>query len=675
MHKIGHSCFRIEAKGNAETEVFIYGDIGENIFGDSVEATEFVQALQEVDAEVITARVNSYGGSVSDGLAIYNALRRHPATVNVEIDGIAASIASLIAMAGDYVGIAENARLMIHAPWAGAVGNAKHMRDVADQLDGWAESMATAYTRKGMTHDDAMALLTDGDDHWFGASQALEAGLVDNVTDALQVAAMYQDNRFTQPKEAAKPTAASTVAAPTEEPKMADDTKATVTEQSKLNVVEIEAAAEKKVKAEIAARNQELRILRGIAKTDAQKAIFDEAIANPTMSKEDVFNKIAGLPEDDEVGPAASHASIEIDATDKWREGATAALAHRMGVGQDDRQNPYRGNSLSEIAAESLARAGLDTRGLTRSEIAGKVLAAKTTADFPLLLVDAANKSLQAAYDAFPSTWNRWCATGSVPDFKTANLIRMGSFNSLDTIAENDPYTEGAISEEREQLTAVTKGKYIGLSRKMIINDDLQGFSRMASLLGRAAARTVNKDVYTALTSGVSNNGPTMSDTNQLFDNVNHGNLAASGGAISVATVGAGRVAMRTQQDPSGHDYLNIFPSTFLVPVALEDTARVLMASEYDPDDTGNTRSVNPLRGAMEVVSDPYLDAVSATAWYLVASPMDAPLMEVHFLEGNQTPYLEEEVQFMTDEVRWKVRMDYGVAANDWRGGYKNAGA
>jgi len=97
MNTIGHDCFKIRAETDSdEAEVLIYGDIGENWFGDSVEAGEFVAGLQDVSAKVITARINSYGGSVTDALAIYNALKRHSATVNVEIDGIAASSASLI---------------------------------------------------------------------------------------------------------------------------------------------------------------------------------------------------------------------------------------------------------------------------------------------------------------------------------------------------------------------------------------------------------------------------------------------------------------------------------------------------------------------------------------------------------------------------------------------------
>ena len=100
-----------DADQKTSAEVFIYGDIGESWYGDSVAAADFVKEIAALDVEELTVRINSYGGSVSDGLAIYNALKRHKASVTVSIDGVAVSIASLIAMAGDTVEMAENAML------------------------------------------------------------------------------------------------------------------------------------------------------------------------------------------------------------------------------------------------------------------------------------------------------------------------------------------------------------------------------------------------------------------------------------------------------------------------------------------------------------------------------------------------------------------------------------
>ncbi|MDZ7595868.1 MAG: phage major capsid protein [Thiobacillus sp.] len=194
----------------AAAEIFIYGDIGESWWAETVTASSFLAEVNALDVDAITVRINSFGGSVVDGIAIYNAIKRHRASVTVCVDGVALSIASLIAMAGDTVEMAENATMMIHAPWGSVSGNSAELREQADVLDTFASAMATSYVAKtGMDSAAVMALLTDGKDHWYNAVEAMEAGLCDQITPALAIAASA--NRFTQP---AKPTAAPVVNLP-----------------------------------------------------------------------------------------------------------------------------------------------------------------------------------------------------------------------------------------------------------------------------------------------------------------------------------------------------------------------------------------------------------------------------------------------------------------------------
>lgn len=118
----------------AAAEIYIYGDIGESWYEETVSAAQFVRDLNALNVDAITVRINSLGGSVPDGLAIYNAMKRHRATITVEVDAIAYSIASLIAMGGDQIHMASNALMMIHAPWTGVYGNSTDLREMADQL-------------------------------------------------------------------------------------------------------------------------------------------------------------------------------------------------------------------------------------------------------------------------------------------------------------------------------------------------------------------------------------------------------------------------------------------------------------------------------------------------------------------------------------------------------------
>lgn len=171
-----------DKKESSDAEVLIYDYIG---YG-GVTAADFAKELQAVQAKTITVRINTPGGDVFDGLAIYNSLKAHGATIHVIVDGIAASIGSIIAMAGSTVTMGESAFLMIHNPWAMVIGNAKDMRDMAATLDKIGGSLAGVYaTRQGVTVGQAQIWMDE--ETWFTAEDAREAGLADAI--AVQPAA------------------------------------------------------------------------------------------------------------------------------------------------------------------------------------------------------------------------------------------------------------------------------------------------------------------------------------------------------------------------------------------------------------------------------------------------------------------------------------------------------
>jgi ATP-dependent protease ClpP protease subunit len=649
------------------------GDIGESWFGEeSITAKSITAELKPLSGRPLTVRLNSYGGSVADGLAIYNALRRHAqsAPVTTTVEGVAMSIASLIAMAGDRREMAENALLMMHAPWGQTSGNAKNMRDMAAVLDKYAEAMTSAYTRSALTFEEVKALLTDGEDHFYSAAEAEAHGFITHITgeSAAPIAAAYRRNRFTQAAHKSAP------ANPQQEPPMnikeKPDAAGTPTAEP-TNVTQIAEAAAKKERERIAARAVEIRArFKPFLEQPAVSALMDQCLDDVGLPMEDVSAKLlAELGKDK--SSIQGNPTPGVDAADKFKAGVSAVLAARLGLEQEDRSNEFRGKSLTDLAALSLEVKGVSTKGMTRSEIAGRVLASHSRSDFPLLLADVANKQLVAAYGAFPSIWEKIAAVGSVSDFKTINLVKLGSFSSLSLKPEGGEYTQGTMSEEREQITARTKGKFIQCTREMLINDDIGAFGRMAAMLGRAAARTVNADVLAVLTA----NSATADGFN-LFSTDHANYTTSSGTAISIASLGLGRKMMRVQKDPSGLDYLNLQPRYVLTPVGKEDHAREVILSPQSTDTTGSLKR-NPIQnwGPLEVLSDPLLDAASTTAWYLIADPMDAPLLEVRFLDGQRVPYIAQEEEFLTDAIRWKVRLDYGVGVNEWRAGYLNTGA
>jgi len=161
-----------------------------------VSAVSFMDALAKAgDVDAIDLYINSPGGDVFDGTAIYNQLARHKAHVVVHIDGIAASIASIVAMAGDTIKIADNGMMMVHNPWVMTAGNAAELRKQADVLDQVATTMVGTYVARTKQTPEYVAMLMAAES-WLTSDDAVAAGFADAKSDAVKMAANYDLSRF-----------------------------------------------------------------------------------------------------------------------------------------------------------------------------------------------------------------------------------------------------------------------------------------------------------------------------------------------------------------------------------------------------------------------------------------------------------------------------------------------
>lgn len=366
--------------------------------------------------------------------------------------------------------------------------------------------------------------------------------------------------------------------------------------------------------------------------------------------------------------PVVTDQRIEMgeSSAEKFSRMAEDAIAFRAGIaGKDAKPTELCGYTLLEMARKSLELRGVRTSGLDKRELVARAFT-HSSSDFPKLLENNSRKAMLRGYEESEEVFQQFTRSGNLSDFKTHSRVGLGVFNSLDEIPESGEYKHGTIGERAESIQLATYGKLFSITRQAIINDDLTAFTEIPRKMGRAAARTVGDLVFNII-----NNNPVMSDSTALF-HANHSNLAGSGAAPSAATVGAGRTAMRTQKD--GAATLNISPTYFLVPAALEDTARVLMASETDPSQT-NSKKPNPVRSAAEVIVDARLDAASLTAWYLLADPNRFDTIEVGYLDGVAAPFLDQQDGWTVDGVEYKVRIDAAAAPLEFRTMYKNPGA
>jgi len=230
--------FEVRAEaGSDSAEIFIYDQIGYDWWdGSGVTATKFVEELNALSVSKIDLRLNSPGGLVFDGVTIANAIARHPADVTVHIDGLAASIASVIAIAGNHVRMADNALFMIHNPATGIWGEARDLRKEADVLDQIRDSLIVSYKAKtGMSEEDLIAAMDA--ETWYSAAKALEAGFVDELTPSVPIKATFDLSRF---RNAPKPEGTQPAAAPV--PAATSDRQSSLTQEQLAEITQLIAA-------------------------------------------------------------------------------------------------------------------------------------------------------------------------------------------------------------------------------------------------------------------------------------------------------------------------------------------------------------------------------------------------------------------------------------------------
>jgi hypothetical protein len=353
----------------------------------------------------------------------------------------------------------------------------------------------------------------------------------------------------------------------------------------------------------------------------------------------------------------------------------------------------YRNFRLLDMAKEYLELRGINTRGMDVTRIAEAALrgpsrgpeffagGAESTSDFPAILANVANKTLRQGYEAYPRTFQPFCRQVTAQDFKPVNRVMLSDAPVLKLLNEKGEFQHAPITDNKISYQLATYGEIVSLTRKVIINDDLQAFTRIPALLGAAAAQLESNTVWGIITSNVKATYAGDKADTDLF-HANHSNLltgvpssidSSVTNADPLTALGKARAAMRNQKGMQGTP-LNLIPRYIAVPNALESKMLQLVfpinLASWRPD------SVVPewVRTLVPVV-EPRLDPNSTTAWYLIADPAQVDTIEYCYLEGQQGVYIETEQGFDVDGVKIKARMDFGAAALDFRGLQKNVGA
>lgn len=637
------SWFSMKAQTDDNADIYIYDEIG--FYG--VTAKQFVSDLQALgEVKHINLHINSPGGSIFEGIAIFNALKYHPASITVHIDGVAASMASVIAMVGNPVIMPANSFMMIHKPWAVAGGDADDMRDFAELLDKTEAVLIPAYAAKtGLTREVIAGMLKE--ETWMDGTQCVSLGFADQLIPDVQTMARIDSKRIEEYEN--MPENLRNMLTPPQ------NSLTNAPAQTGMS----EAGLREQFMEEQRVRARSLSELFGMF-GDKYATLQAACIADPTCTLELAREKLLTQMGKDST-PSNKSAAPHIYAGNGnfTGDGIRQAIMARAGYEVRLPDNPYNAMTLREHARLSLTERGFGVASYNPVQIVGLAFT-HSTSDFGTIMLDVANKSILQGWEEAPETFGEWTKKGQLSDFKTAHRVGLGGFPSLRKVREGAEYKYVTTSDKQATIALATYGELFSITRQAIINDDLSMLTEVPMKLGRAAKATVADLVYAILTT----NMRLTTDNLPLFHKADHANVLEKA-AMDVASLDKARQMMRRQKE--GERHLNIRPAFVLVPTAMESTASQVIRSTSVKGADINAGIINPVQNFATVIAEPRLDDASQSTFYLAAA-QGSDTIEVAYLNGVDTPFIDQIEGFTADGITTKVRIDAGVAPVDHRG-------
>lgn len=646
------SWYSIKAKANDTAEISIYDEIG--FWG--VSAASFAQDLKSCgnNLKQINLHIHSPGGDVFDGIAIYNLLKNHPANVTVYIDGLAASMASVIAMAGNEVIMPENAMMMIHKPWGIQGGDAEDMRKYADLLDKVENTLIPAYANKtGKTPEELAEMLSA--ETWLNGKECVEQGFADKLAEPLVAMASIKSRKLEDfekmPNEIKnmlfKPQGNAGASAP----------QATPTEQSapvnKSSTMPVDNTAQ--VQAELNKRNADIKAVFAPFGS-AHDSLLVECLSDLSITAEQAKDKLlaklgAGTTPSAAVTPYADNGNIVGDSVKQ-------SLLARAGIDKDKanaKDNAYNAMTLRELARASLVDRGVSVSGQNAMSMVGLAFT-HSSSDFGQILIDVAHKSLLKGWETAAENFDQFTSRGTLTDFRAAKRVGLGDFGYLPQVGEGEEYTYGTIGDEGASVALATYGQLFSITRQAIINDDMHLLTKIPEKMGQAARATIAKLVFALLTGNA-----LAQDGKKLFD-ASHKN-SFDNAALDVTNIDKAIQMMNGFVNARGEP-LAIEPEFMLLPTSLYTRAKQVLGSASVEGADANSGIINPIRDIVPALKSARLQVADPKSWYLI----NKEAIEVSYLDGIDTPYIEQQNGFTVDGVSTKVRIDAGVNVIDYRG-------
>jgi len=311
-----------------------------------------------------------------------------------------------------------------------------------------------------------------------------------------------------------------------------------------------------------------------------------------------------------------------------------------------------------------------DSRSVLRYAFGHNVQAAFSTIDIGGILSNVANKFLLEGFFSVERTWRNICSVRNVSDFKTVTSYRLIGKDQYEQVAPGGELKHGTLGEESYSNKADTYGLLLSIDRRDVINDDLGAITTVPRKLGRGSGLKINDVFWTAFLNNAT-----------FFKAANKNYIDGADTALGIDALSLAEQTFMDQVDADGKP-IGVMPAVMLVPTSLSAMATMLYKSLEFRDTTANTKTptANPHMGKFRAEVSRYLanaqyTGSSAKAWYLLADPNDLPVIEVAFLNGQESPTIETaEADFNVLGVQMRGYHDFGVALQEPRGGVKAKG-
>ena len=714
------SWFTIENKAEEKKAVInIYGYIG----GFDITATELMRQVNDIGVfNTLEVHINSYGGEVFEGVAIYNWLKSQKAKIETVIDSVAASTASFIFLAGEKRTVYDTSMGMIHLPTGFSMGTAEQMRKDADVLDkvdkNTIRKIYKSVVGEKLTDENINEMMEN--ETWLDADELVEYGFAtdrisdksENVDDKYKNASggreikTYGFNKLPEritnvfKNEMSVKIENSVPVKPENKQPKEEGIMPEVTVLDAAKIQDEAAKVERKRIADINKMANAMNVTGDIVgkMIDEGKSVVD-ALEEFTAAK-----KISdSLPQNaQKIPPKTPDIQIVADDADKFRAGASVAICMAAGIPVSDAEKSSVRQSEMPTSVHGLLRATLVRNGMNASKAMNlnpseltrqSLLVARNavgtgTGDLTNVLADTVNKSIGIGYSNAPSTFGSWVKTVPVSDFKNYSVAKVSTFGDMDTIPEGFPFQQGAISDKKEQGAVSVKGKSLNISMQTFVNDDAGALTRIPQMMGAAYNWQQNKAVYDYLF-GSAAVGPTLleADSNGGYTafNTYRNNFASGAGVPSVSTLSTARIAMRNQTAPKGKasdtaQRLNLVPSFIISGTTQETTIEQLLMTRTDVASAGSL-AYNPFavggRNQLQIIIDAYLDSLSTTVWYLAANQNMIESIVLLALNGQLAPTVRSEESRVGEAlgVNYDVFGAYAPMMVDFRGMYCHKGA